>query len=214
MDVGLNYSTVLSTASLLISGGTAWLTLFRRGTVKMTKPTLLFFGPDGKSGPPKVYLRTLLYSTAKRGHIVESMFVRLRRGESVQNFNVWVYGDDRMARGSGIYVGHEGLASNHHFLLPRDGTGYDFLAGEYSFQVYALLVGRRSPLLLSQVTLHLSPEQSAAMKATGFGCFFDWGPDSQKYHAHVDRPPLLRDADAERLLTELTKAVGTGAVKP
>jgi hypothetical protein len=76
--------------------------MFRRGTVRMTAPTVIFFGPDG--GPSedrklsaKVFLRTLLYSTSKRGRIVESMYVRLRRGESAQTFNIWVYGDTTLA---------------------------------------------------------------------------------------------------------------------
>src|SRR2546427_296072 len=40
----------ISLAALAASGLTAWLTLFRRGTVYMTRPTVIFFGPDG--GPP------------------------------------------------------------------------------------------------------------------------------------------------------------------
>lgn len=91
----------------------------------MTRPTVVFFGPDGRRGDGeaprlKVFLRTLLYSTARRGQTLESMHVNLRRAESTQNFSIWVYGDDRLARGSGLYVGHDGVACNHHFLLPED----------------------------------------------------------------------------------------------
>src|SRR5205085_1280179 len=107
----------------------AWLTLFRRGIVKMTQPTVIFFGPDMGS-EPKVFLRTLFYSTARRGQIVESMFVRVRRFESSQTFNIWVYGDKSLTRGSGLYVGQEGVTCNHHFLLPKDVAQYEFLAGE------------------------------------------------------------------------------------
>src|SRR5436853_6333630 len=99
-------SLAISVIALVISATTAWLTLFRRGTVKMTQPTVIFFGPDNDGeGSPKVFLRTLLYSTAKRGHIVESMWVKLRRGESSQIFNIWVYGDTSLTRGSGLHVG-------------------------------------------------------------------------------------------------------------
>jgi hypothetical protein len=82
---------VISFLALIVSAMTAWLTLFRIGTLRMTRPTVIFFGPDG---PPrqadglKIFLRTLLYSTAKRAQIVEGMYVRLRRGESVQTFNI------------------------------------------------------------------------------------------------------------------------------
>lgn len=187
----VNWSVVISTSSLVVSGLTAWLTVFRRGTVKMTRPTVIFFGPDGKNGQPKIFLRTLLYSTAKRGQVVESIFVRLRRGESVQNFSVWVYGDDRMARGSGVYVGDNGLVTNHHFLLPRDGTAFEFLSGSYSVEVFVSIVGKNPRLLVSQ-TLLLSKEQASEMKQSGAGCFFDWGPDLQQYHGHVES---LRTSD-------------------
>ncbi|MGH7717262.1 MAG: hypothetical protein ACREON_00250 [Gemmatimonadaceae bacterium] len=76
----------------------------------MTRPTIVFFGPDGGSRPdgaprPKVFLRSLLFCTAQRGRIVESMCATLRRGESSQIFNIWVYGDGPLARGSGLHVG-------------------------------------------------------------------------------------------------------------
>ena len=86
---------VISALALAVSVVTAWLTLLRRGRVRMTQPTVIYFGPDGglrdDSEPPamKVFLRTLLYSTGKRGQIAENMFVRLQRGESRQNLNIW-----------------------------------------------------------------------------------------------------------------------------
>lgn len=183
-------SSAIAALSLVISIATAWLTLFRRGTIMMTQPTTFFFGADGSGeGPPKVFLRTLLFSTAKRGQIVESMFVRVRRAESSQTFNVWVYGEAKLARGSGIYVGHEGLACNHHFLLPRDGTHYEFLPGDYTVDVFATLINQHAPLRLFTSKLHLSNELALALKEKK-GVYFDWGPDSATYHAHVDqRPP-------------------------
>ena len=139
----------MSILAVAISVATAWLTLFRRGTVRMTQPTTIYFGADASASPsPKVYLRTLLYSTAKRGQIIESMFVRLRRGESIQTFNIWVYGEGSLARGSGLYVGENGVTCNHHFLLPADGTKFEFLPGEYKVEVYASLVAVKQPLLL------------------------------------------------------------------
>jgi hypothetical protein len=89
----------ISVLALAMSAATAWMTLFRRGQISMTQPTVIYFGPDGSrySLEPKhqkVFFRTLLYSTGKRGQIVENMFIRLQRGETRQNFNIWVYGDD------------------------------------------------------------------------------------------------------------------------
>lgn len=155
----------------------------------MTRPTVIFFGPDGppsQGNEVKVYLRTLLYSTAKRAQIVESMFVTLRRGQSVQTFNIWVYRDgDRMLRGSGLRVSEDGIAADHHFVLPKDGTNYTFLSGDYTVEVYAGLVNTERPLLLSSTHLQLSDAQAASI-AKRAGVYFDWGPSSKSYHAHID----------------------------
>jgi hypothetical protein len=167
-------ATVISLLALVISAITAWLTLFRKGTLKMTRPTTIFFGPDGppsQGAEVKVFLRTLLYSTAKRAQILESMYVTLRRGESVQTFNIWVYGDPQpLLRGRGLRVSEDGFAANHHFVLPKDGTHFVFLSGEYTVEVYAAIVNSRRALLMS----------------SGSGVYFDWGPDSKSYHAHID----------------------------
>lgn len=115
--MGASLSITISALALGISSLTAWLTLFRRGTVKMTQPTVIYFGPDAprsNSAPPKVFLRTLLFATSKRGRIIESMHVALSRNETHQNFSVWVYGDERLVRGSGLFVGEAGVAANHH----------------------------------------------------------------------------------------------------
>jgi hypothetical protein len=39
-------SVAIAILSLAVSSVTAWLTLFRRGVVKMTQPTIIFFGSD------------------------------------------------------------------------------------------------------------------------------------------------------------------------
>jgi hypothetical protein len=87
----------------------------------MTQPTVIFFGPDTPRARedtplPKVFLRTLLFSTSKRGRVIESMHVALSRNETHQNFNIWVYGDEKLVRGSGLFVGETGVAATHHFL--------------------------------------------------------------------------------------------------
>ena len=179
---------VIAIFSLFVAGLTAWLTLLRKGTIKMTQPTMIFFGRDPE-GMSKVFLRTLLYSTSKRNQIVESMFVKVKRGETLQMFNLWVYGDTYLARGSGINVGADGLVCNHHFLTPKVGTTYAFLPSGYTMEVYASLVGRRSPLRLSTINLTLSDEHATAMRNKDVGVFFDWDPDSQHYDAHVDERP-------------------------
>lgn len=180
----------ISTLALLVSALTAWFTLLHKGDLRMTKPTVVFFGPDG--GPDrenrrlKVFLRTLLYSTSRRGQTVESLHVNVQRGESTQNFSIWVYGDDHLARGSGIYVGPDGVACNHHFLLPEDGADFKLLQGQYTVRVYAKRVVDSQPRQLAQVTLHISESHARELQNEHAGIYFDWGPDQQAYHAHVE----------------------------
>ena len=166
-------SLAVSTLVLAISAVTAWLTLFRRGTVKMTQPTVIFFGPDTPRSPnekplPKIYLRTLLFATSKRGRVVESMHVSLSRNETHQNFSVWVYGEhNRLVRGSGLFVGETGVSANHHFLTPNDGNAFRFTEGHYQIEVYAKLLGDRTPLnVFSQalnIPYHYCPVKNQAI---------------------------------------------------
>ena|ERR1700733_1377111 len=155
----------------------------------MTRPAVIYFGPDGppsQGAAVKVFLRTLLYSTAKRAQIVENMYVTLRRGESVQTFKIWVYGDSKpLLRGSGLRVSEDGFAADHHFVLPKDGTHFVFLPGGYVVEVYATLVNTERALLMSKTRLDLSQAEAAGI-ANGSGVYFDWGPDSRCYHSHID----------------------------
>ena len=215
----------ISVLALAVSSTTAWLTLFRRGTVKMTQPTVIFFGPDtprshDEAPSPKIYLRTLLFSTSKRGRVVESMHVSLTRNEMRQNFNVWVHGDDKLVRGSGLFVGETGVAANHHFLTPKDGSSFEFLAGQYRVDVYARLLGDRKQLLLFSQMLEISPEIAAALREARTGLYFDWGPDSARYLSHVEKrqsPTYPQDFLAEFTAATLadrspiTGLLGSGA---
>ena len=188
-------SLVVSFLALVISALTAWLTLLRHGTIRMTQPTQIYLGPDG--GPNhsgtlhnKVYLRALLYSTAKRGKLIEAMWVRLRRGETAQNFNVWVFGEHRpLSRGSGLFVGETGVAAHHSFLPPMDGPPYEFAAGLYSLEVFATLVGQPQPISLFCTQLAVTEQQAHAIHHAASGLFFEWGPDAKTYHSVIDSLP-------------------------
>jgi hypothetical protein len=183
---------LVSFLSLAVSAVTAWFTLLRKGEIKMTLPTVIYFGPDGgsKTEPPpeKVFLRILLYSTGKRGHIIENMLVRLHRGETQQNFNVWAYGDKNLNRGSGLFVPETGYATNHHFLLPPNGTSFQFSIGQYVLEVFVTEIEARVPRLLWTAKLEITPENYRDFKQPGHGLYCDWRPDAERYFAHV-RPP-------------------------
>lgn len=185
-------SIVISVLALVISALTAWLTLFRRGTVKMTQPTVIYFGPDrGRHGeispPPKVFLRTLLFSTSKRGRVIESMHASLARNETIQNFNIWVYGDDKLVRGSGLFVGETGVSANHHFLTPKDGNHFRFLAGRYRLEVFAKILGDKQQTLLFNQEIEVTQDIATQLQEPLAGLYFDWGPDALRYIPHIQK---------------------------
>ena len=161
----------------------------------MTQPTVIFFGPDTPhskhhSPLPKVFLRTLLFATAKRGRVVESMHVALSRNETHQNFNIWVFGNEKLVRGSGLFVGETGVEANHHFLAPRDAASFKFSEGHYRLEVFARLLGDQKQTRLFSQTLEISRELGDSLVQPNAGVYFDWGPDSLRYLPHVEnRPP-------------------------
>ncbi|SRR5260221_7939524 len=120
-------SITLAVLSFLISIFTLWKTYIDKGVLKMTQPTTIFFGPDGMNMTdvknPKIYLRTLLFSTSLKGQVVESMHVKIHRGQSVQTFNIWIYGDRKgeLVRGSGLFIGKEGVAYNQSLFTSKRG---------------------------------------------------------------------------------------------
>jgi hypothetical protein len=180
----------ISALALSVSAITAWLTLFRRGTVKMTRPSVIYFGPDG--GPKldreqKVYLRTLLFSTSRRGRIIEAMYVSLQRNESRQNFSIWVYGDERLVRGSGLYVGESGVAVSHHFMAPKDIRPFGFSEGTYHIEVFVKLLGDSETLQLFSEQLVVDGTAANAIANEDCGLYFDWGPDAGRYIPHIDK---------------------------
>jgi hypothetical protein len=170
----------------------------------MTRPTVIFFGPDrsSRSDPaPKVFLRTLLFSTSKRGRVLESMYVSLTRNETRQNFNVWVYGEGRLARGSGLFVGESGIATNHHFLAPQDKNAFRFLEGGYRLEVFANLLGCKKPIRLFSHQLDIQSDFGVSLQEPGVGVYFDWGPDASRYISHIEKaPPLSMPEDMLQML--------------
>jgi|ERR1035441_5428818 hypothetical protein len=184
---------LLSVVSLLLSVTVAWLTLFRRGKLGMTQPMLIGFLYENEQ--PKVFFRTILFATGKRGYIIEALYIKVRNGESTQTFNFWMYGETKELKiGSGLRVGDDGVSSNHHFLPPKDAPTFAFLAGEYTIDAYARILNRNAPMLLSTVKLTLSHDLAAALNDRTMlsdhtmGVLFTWRPDSQHYRGEVSAP--------------------------
>jgi hypothetical protein len=189
-NININISDLLAILSFIVSIFTLWLVYFNKGKVKITKPTQIFFGRDGNSPHKKVFIRTLLYSTADRGQYIENMYVTLTRNKEKQNFNIWVYGDNHegLHRGSGLYVGKSGIASNHHFLILEDKNNFKYTEGEYILDVYIELVNTK-PIKIYSQKLYIDNQQSLELLNNYTGIYFDWNPDKQTYDTKVDKKP-------------------------
>lgn len=156
----------------------------------MTTPTLVFFGYDTVPRlTPKVYLRTLLYSTSARGKVIEGMYVKLSRDGQEQVFSFWGYGEtNKLSPGSGLYVGQTGVAANHHFVLSMNHPGYAFVAGNYTITVFAQVVGWKSAVELAAIHIRLSEELAAVLAAKN-GVLFERSPNDQSYVGHASERP-------------------------
>lgn len=165
----------------------------------MTRPSVVFFGFDTvPRETAKVFLRCLLYSTAVRGNVVESMFAKIRVGGSERVFAFWGYGEaNKLSPGSGLFVGQTGVSLNHHFVLSVHETPYVFLAGRYAVEIFAHPVGAKAPKQLMALTISLTEAQAASLRA-GEGILFELDPVTGVYlgHSRSREPPALLDIDA------------------
>lgn len=107
-----------------------------------------------------------------------------------------------MARGSGLFVGQEGVATNHHFMLPTDIENYNFAAGDYLLEVFGKTVDRNRVHLLSSIEISISAAEATKLKELDYGIYFDWGPDAGRYQTKIDSKPSRPD-DALKLLEAL-----------
>src|SRR5262249_36343401 len=133
----------------------------------------------------KIFLRTLLYSTAIRGQVIEAMFVRLLHDGGVQIFGFWGYSETtQLSPGSGLYVAQTGLAVNHHFVLSVHKAAYEFTTGNYSIEMMARLVGKKRPRKLSEFSVSVTQEHAAVLSRRG-GVLFELNPYSNEYMGHA-----------------------------
>ena len=177
---------VFSFLSLGVSGTTMYVAWLRRGRLGMTAPTLVQLGFEpGNRATARIVLRTLLYSTAPNGKMVERLFVKLARDGREQTFGVWGHGwTTDLAPGSGLFVPQAGVSANHHFALSLSQPAYEFAAGEHTLQVFARLAGDSKSVPLSEFKLTLEPRHTAAL-AQRQTVQFELEPDTEAYLGQV-----------------------------
>jgi hypothetical protein len=179
---------IISVVSLLVSLTVAWLTLFRRGTLRMTPPVLLAFLFEGEK--PKIFLRTLLYSTGKRGYVIEGLYLKVRQQDGTHTFGFWMYGqrNDLIVAG-GLRVPEDGVAFNHHFLKINE-SGW-FPEGDYEIELYARIANRSAAQLLSTIHVKLSKSEATSLHVDRKGILFTWNPDTKVYQPSLQDKPFL-----------------------
>jgi hypothetical protein len=183
-------ATSISVLALVVSGLSAWMSLLRRGALRITRPTFIAFNYD-KVGPtgvakPKIFVRGLLYSTGARGRVVEHMFATLRLGDLAHDFIVWGHGNPSISRGSGLFVPPTGIAENHHFNPLDDAPDFRFLAGKYVLKVFAEVVAESRPRELCSVDLSVSTDALATPLSDEAEIWFEWSPNEKQYHARLE----------------------------
>ncbi|OOG46595.1 hypothetical protein [Polaromonas sp. A23] len=179
-------SPAVSVIALLVSLFTAWFTIFRRGTVRSTHPSFVSFSYDfsvGKEPWAKVFLRTLIFSTGKRGQVIESLFLRVREGSRTAEFSFWGYGDKDLIRGSGLFIPESGLATNHHFNPINRTPLFLFSAGTYTLELVAKLVGQSSLVSLCSVELEVKDSPFGSAISRDAAIYFNWSAEQQRYIA-------------------------------
>ncbi|MFS8050869.1 hypothetical protein [Rhizobium sp. BR 314] len=151
----------------------------------MTTPTIIFFGFDQTpKTTPKVFLRTLLYSTSARGQIVEGMYATLHHEDTERVFSFWGYGEaDKLTPGSGLYVSKTGMAANHHFVMSMLADDFEFKPGDYTITVHAHLAHRPNATEIGRFQLALSGDLAAVLHDQG-GVLFERQIDGQ-YQGHA-----------------------------
>lgn len=182
-------SPLASVVALALSLFTLWFTILRRGTVRSTHPSFIAVRYDfvGKKVPQaKIFLRALLFSTGKRGHVVETLFLRVAEGGRRTEFSFWGHGDKELIRGSGLFVPETGIATNHHFNPLDADTLFMFSGGIYSVELVAKLVGRKRLVSLWTIKLEIPAEAYAASIAKETAVFYSWSPEQSRYVASIE----------------------------
>jgi hypothetical protein len=182
-------SPLVSALALAVSLFTLWFTALRRGTVRCTHPSFIAVRYDfvDKTVPQaKIFFRALLFSTGKRGHVIETLSLRVREGARKAEFSFWGLGDRDLVRGSGLFVPDTGVATNHHFNPIDSETLFLFSGGSYSLELVAKLVGREHLVSLWSLRLDVPADVFGATIAREKVIYYSWSPERVAYVVTVE----------------------------
>ena len=159
----------------------------------MTQPTLVYLKREMPSGRPKIFLRTLLFTTAIKGRVVENMFLKVHQPLGTYVFDFWGHTEGgKLTLGSGLFVGPTGIACDHHFN-PRHGSDdFIFHPGEYRVEVFVTTVGQKRAHKLMEVAFTVNGQQAAELiQILDIELYLFWNADTHAYEGLLDRRPRL-----------------------
>lgn len=189
MTIAEFISSAISVVALGVSLFTLWFTVLRRGSIRSTRPSFVAIKYDfveKTEAQAKVFFRSLLYSTGKRGVMVEQLVLHVVEGTRHAEFSFWGYGDQKLTRGSGLFVPETGVATNHHFNPTDSENLFRFSGGSYSIELLANLVGHRRQVSLWKIELEVPREIFDTSIAVNKAIFYNWSPQTQSYVMSVE----------------------------
>lgn len=181
-------TTLISVLSLCLSAYAFWVVQFRHGKLKMTQPTLLCLKRESPSMRPKIFLRTLLFTTGPKGRVIENMFLKVHQNHGMYLFGFWGHTEGgKLTLGSGLFVGPTGTASDHHFNPRADVADPNFIYvdGDYVIEVFATVIGQK-PEKLAELTFSIDTVQAAeVIQIPKRELYLLWNPETSCYEGQV-----------------------------
>ena len=181
-------SVPISVLALGVSGLTLWLSHLRQGHIPMTRPAIFFFGWDKPDHPsPKIFFRSLLFSTANSGRVLENMYIRVKSPPGEAIFSFWGHTNSEsnsLTRGSGLFIGKEGFLANHHFNPdPSIAVNNPYPMGEYEIEVITRQFGDTTDRKLGRFVLQLDQEMATSLEKKDEAVMWTLNPRVHSYHA-------------------------------
>jgi hypothetical protein len=175
----------VSIFALALSCVTLWLTEFRRGRLVLSQPTVFYFGWDKTEvdSLPNIMFRAALFSTAARGTVLESLYLRVVNDGNSWVLPSWRYGErSELVKGSGLYVGREGHSGDHHFNLISTDSDFYYGTGLYKIEVWYKRHAKKSTLLGQYEMMLSASNMSADLSDRQSGILWTWDPIALSFH--------------------------------
>ena len=188
-------SAIISALALLVSFANYWSANLKVGQILMTKPTIFFFGWDQSDHPvPKIFMRSLLFSTANSGRVLEHLYLKIAapNGESLYSFWGHTQGQpNSLTKGSGLFVGKQGFLADHHFNPdPATLIEVPYPFGTYEIEVIGRQFGDTTDRKMGRYSLELDANLADMLSQKVDGILWSLNPQENKYYPetqHRDR---------------------------